>query len=99
SISTLREMATHVASNETVSGLSAQVQALADKIDHLAIGGGGDAFNKLELRIDALSRAVADRTQNGDALPPRLEFLIQSLSEKIEQIQQTRGDQIAIGHL
>ncbi len=99
SIGTLREMATHVASNETVSNLSAQVQALADKIDHLAIGGGGDAINKLELRIDALSRAVTERAQNGDAVSPRLESLLQSLSEKIEQIQQPRGDQIALAHL
>src|SRR5215813_1396374 len=99
SISTLREMATHVASSETVSGLSAQVQALADKIDHIAIGGDRDALNRLELRIDALSRALTDRTQTGDAMPPRLEALMQSLSEKIEQLQQSRGGQIAIDHL
>ena len=99
SIRTLREMATHVASDETVTGLSTQVQALADKIDHLAIGAGvGEALNKLELRIDALSRAMAERAQNGDAVPPRLEALIQSLADKIEQIQQSRGDQIALGH-
>ena len=98
SIGALREMAAHVASNEAMSGLYAQVQALADKIDHLAIGGGGDALNRLELRIDALSRALADRAQNGD-MPPRLEVLMQSLSEKIEQLQPSRGDQIAVGQL
>jgi localization factor PodJL len=91
-------MAAHVASNEAMSGLYAQVQALADKIDHLAIGGGGDALNRLELRIDALSRALADRAQNGD-MPHRLETLMQSLSEKIEQLQPSRGDQIAVGLL
>ena len=96
SIRTLREMATHIASDETVTGLSTQVQALADKIDHLAIGAGvGEALNKLELRIDALSRAMAERAQNGDT---QLEALIQSLSDKIEQIQQSRGDQIELGH-
>jgi localization factor PodJL len=99
SISTLREMAAHVASTDTVSGLSAQVQALADKIDHLAIGGDRDALNRLELRIDALGRALTDRAQTGDAMPPRLEALMQSLSEKIEQLQQSRGGQIAIDHL
>jgi localization factor PodJL len=91
SIGTLREMAAHVASNETMSGLSAQVQAVADKIDHMAVGGGGDALNKLELRIDALSRAVTDRAQSGDTLPPRLEGLLQSLHDKIEQIVESRG--------
>ena len=85
SLATLREMAAHVASNETISGLSAQVRALADKIDHVA-GGGSDALNKLELRIDALSRAMTDRALNGDAVPLRVEALVQSLSEKIEQI-------------
>ena len=99
SLGTLREMAAHVASNETITGLSTQVRALADKIDHLAVGGGSDAFNKLELRIDALSRAMTDRALNGDAVPLRVEALVQSLSEKIEQIQQSRTDQIAIGHL
>ena len=75
----LREMAAHAASDETVSALSARVQALADKIDYLAIGGSaGDAFNRLELRIDALSRAVSDRVHAGDAAIPRLEALIQS---------------------
>ncbi|HEX9071557.1 MAG TPA: hypothetical protein VF852_06355 [Pseudolabrys sp.] len=99
SIRTLHEMATHVASDETVTGLSIQVQALADKIDHLAIGAGvGEALNKLELRIDALSRAMAERAQNGDTVSPQLEALIQSLSDKIEQIQQSRGDQIALRH-
>ena len=99
SLGTLREMAAHVASNETITGLSTQVRALADKIDHLAVGGGSDAFNKLELRIDALSRAMTDRALNGDAVPLRVEALVQSLSEKIEQIQQSRTDQTAIGHL
>ena len=98
SIGALREMAAHVASNEAMSGLYAQVQALADKIDHLAIGGGGDALNRLELRIDALSRALADRAQNGD-MPPRLEVMMQSLSEKIDQFQPSRGDQIAVSQL
>ncbi len=100
SVATLREMAAHVASNETVSSLAAQVQVLAEKIDRLAIGGGtGDAINKLELRIDALSRALTERAQNSDTLPPRLETLLQSLSDKIEQLQQSRGENIALAHL
>jgi localization factor PodJL len=100
SIGMLREMATHTASNETVNRLSAQVQAIADKIEHLAIGGGaGDALNRLELRIDALSRAVSESAHNGAVVAPRLEGLVQSLSEKIGQIRQPRGDEIALGHL
>jgi localization factor PodJL len=32
-------------------------------------------------------------------VPPRLEALVQSLSDKIEQIQQQRGDSVAVDHL
>jgi len=99
SIGSLRDITATVASNETVNGLAAQVQMLADKIDRLSIGGGGDTLNRLELRIDALSRVLTDRTPGGDAIPPHLEALIQSLSEKIEQLQQVGGERIAIDHL
>ncbi|MFN3655765.1 MAG: hypothetical protein ACK4UO_00755 [Pseudolabrys sp.] len=99
-ITTLREMATHVASNEAVSTLAAQVGMLAEKVEHVAgVGVAGDALNSLEQRIDALSRALAERSQNGSSVPPRLEALVQSLSDKIELIQQSRGDNVAVGHL
>lgn len=98
-ITTLRDMAAHVASNETVSGLAGQVQMLGEKVEHLAMGGAGDALNHLEQRIEALSNALAERAQNGSSVPPRLEALVESLSDKIEQIQQSRGDNVGVGHL
>lgn len=99
-ITTLREMAAHVASNEAVSSLASQVQMLGDKVEHMAAGAaGGDALSGLEHRIDALSRAFSERPPNDSAVPPRLEGLMQSLSEKIELIQQWRGDHIAASHL
>ncbi|HEY6834477.1 MAG TPA: hypothetical protein VI251_18545 [Pseudolabrys sp.] len=99
-ITTLRDMATHVASDEAVSSLAAQVHMLAEKVEHIGLGGvGGDALNNLEHRIDALAEALAQRAQAGATVPPRLEALVQSLSDKIEQIQQSRGDNVAIGHL
>lgn len=98
-ITTLRDMAGHVASNETVGRLAAQVHDLALRIEHYGAGSGaGDALNSLEHRISALSDALAERSQNGASVPPRLEALVESLSDKIEQIQQTRGDS-AVGHL
>lgn len=98
-ITTLRDMAGHIASNETVGRLAAQVQDLAQRIEHYGAGSGaGDALNSLEHRISALADALAERSQNGTAVPPRLEALVESLSDKIEQIQQTRGDS-AVGHL
>ncbi len=101
-ITTLRGMANHVASNDTVSALAAEVQALTDKVDHIAhAGANADALSSLEHRIDALGQALAERAQNGGAVPPRLEALVQSLSDKIEQIQaaQAHGGELAGGHL
>lgn len=98
-ITTLREMTGHVASNDAVSRLAAQVAELGDKVDHFAMGGASDALNNLEHRISALSEALAARSQNGASVPPRLEALVESLSDKIEQIQQSRGENVAVGHL
>ena len=85
-------MATHVASTDAVGGLAEQVQMLAEKVDHIAMAGAGsDALNSLEHRIAALSDALAERAQSGGTVPPMLEALVQSLSDKIELIQQSRA--------
>src|SRR5262249_41353506 len=94
---TLRNMAAHVVSDETVGALTDRIQALNDKIDHLRTGeSAGDALNRLELRIDALSRAVSERA-SGDTAIGHVEALLQSLSAKIEQLQ-SRGDWTALDH-
>ncbi|MEJ2625008.1 MAG: hypothetical protein P8Z80_10825 [Pseudolabrys sp.] len=98
-ITTLRSMANHVASNDAVGALAAEVQALTDKVDHIARASTNtDALSSLEARIDALGQALAERAQAGNAVPPRLETLVQSLSGKIEQIQaaqQAHGDTVS----
>jgi localization factor PodJL len=94
-ITTLRDMAAHVASNEAVGMLAEQVQDLAQKVDQLgAVQGVGDAWSSLERRIDALGKALAERANNGASIPPRLEALVQSLADKIERIQETRGEPV-----
>ncbi len=102
-ITTLRDMANHVASNDAVSALAAEVQALTDKIDYIAQASANtDALTSLEHRIDAFGQALAEQARNGNAVPPRLEALVQSLSDKIEQIQsaqQSHGDDVAAGRL
>ncbi len=99
-ITTLRDMATHVASNDAIKGLATQVQALTEKVEHISMSSGAsDALNSLEHRISALSDALAERAQSGATVPPMLESLVQSLSDKIELIQQSRGDNVAVGHL
>ncbi len=86
-ITTLRGMASSVASNEAVGRLSAEVQDLAVKIEQIGRGPIGEVLNNLESRIDALSRSLSERSQAGDAAQPRVEALVQSLTDKIDQIQ------------
>jgi localization factor PodJL len=99
-ITTLREMAAHVASNDAVGRLATEVEKLGDRVEEFGrSGAAADALSNLEQRIDALSRALAERAQNGSSVPPRLESLVQSLAGKIEQIQESRGDNVAAEHL
>jgi len=84
---TLRDIAVQVASNDTINNLFAQVRALTDKIEHLSVAGSaGDAFNRLELRIDALSRSVSENLP----IPARVENLLESLCAKIDDLRQAR---------
>jgi localization factor PodJL len=99
-VNTLRSLSTHIASNETVGRLASEVQALAERVEHVAHAASGSAaLDHLEQRINALADALAERAQSGGAVPPHLEALVQSLSDKIEQIQGSRGDNFALGHL
>ena len=97
-IVTLREMTNHIASDETVGRLAAEVQALGDKIESMAgAGTGGQAFSHLEHRISMLSDVLAERTQSHDGVPTRLEAMLESLHDKIEQNSRGNGD--AFSHL
>ncbi len=97
---TLREMVGHIASNETVSQLAAAVKALGAKADQLAhAAGDSDALINLDHRVTALADVLTERAQSGGAASPQLESLVQSLADKIEQIQSSRGDNVAISHL
>jgi localization factor PodJL len=100
SIATLRQVAEHIASNEAVGRVASDVAMLAEKVDRLAQAGtAGDALSGLEQRISALSDAITARSQAGATVPPQLEALVGSLSEKLERLQDTRGDNVAFGHL
>src|SRR4029077_17879736 len=99
-ITTLRQISTHIASNETVGRLASDVAMLTEKLARIAnAGAAGDILTGLEQRIGALSDALATRSQNGGSVPPQLEALVDSLSSKIEQVQLSRGDNVAVGHL
>jgi localization factor PodJL len=99
-VNTLRSLASHVASNETVGRLAAEVQTLSERVERIAeAAGGAAALDHLEQRINALAEAQAERARTGLSMPPHIEALVQSLSERIEQIQAARGDNVALGHL
>jgi localization factor PodJL len=93
-------MAEHVASNEAVTQLANEVVMLGEKIDYIASAtGGSDALSNLDQRVAAIADALGERAQSGGGVPPRLESLVQSLGEKIEQIHSSRGETGAVGHL
>ncbi len=99
-IVTLREMAEHVATNEAVTQVANEVAVLGEKIDYVARATtGGEALNNLDHRVTAIADALAERSQNGDSVPPRLEALVHSLSDKIEQLQTSRSEPVSLGHL
>jgi localization factor PodJL len=83
--------------------IEAVVHALSDKIDQLQHASGDTvAVVHLEESIDrlvALSASLVEHARNSAAAAPQLEALVHALSEKIEQIQQAPGENIAIAHL
>ena len=92
-VTTLREMAGHIASNETVGRLSAEVQALGEKIEQFAKAtADGGTFDTLESSITSLSDALAERTPSATAVSPRIEPLLEQLVDKVQQIQDSRHD-------
>ncbi len=94
-ITTLRAVANHIASNETVGRLAAEVQALGDKIEHFAKATAeGSTFNNLESSITSLSDALAERSQSA-TVSPRIEPLLEQLVDKVEQIQDSRHSNTA----
>lgn len=90
---TLRELSNRIASNETVSGLAAQVYALNEKIEFMAqAGGAGDgALSHLEQHIAMLSESLAERAHDGGSVSPRLEALVASLAEQVDHLQNARS--------
>ncbi len=97
-ITTLREMAEHVTDNATVRALAAQVQELWLKVDELARASGRAAIEQLEQRFTALADVVSQRAQ-GSAVSPRLEALLESLTDKIERMQYSPESANVFGHL
>ncbi len=99
-IITLREMVCHIASNETVSQLAAEVQALGAKVEQLAqAASSSDALINLDHRVTALANVLTERAQNSGAVSPQLESLVQALGAKVDQLAQAAGSNDALINL
>jgi len=96
----MRGIVTHVASNDALATLTAEVRALSAKVDQVTgPGGESDVLATLEQRIGKLADALEARNRSGHDIPRELETVLAGLSDKIERIQTTRGDEAALGHL
>jgi localization factor PodJL len=103
-VATMQGFVSHVASNEALANLAAEVRALAAKVDQVAAAGTGgighgNALETLEQRVAHIAEALESRMQNGGSVPPQLEAVIQGLTDKIERLQLSRGDDVAFGNL
>jgi localization factor PodJL len=85
----LRGMVSNVASDGTLAQLAAEVRGLAAQFERAAADSSADALAKLEARLGALM-------ESGRAVPPELEGSIRSLSERLDSMQLSQGDQLAI---
>ncbi len=100
-INALRGIVSHVASNDTLARLADEMRGLSAKIDRVGASGAGmsaDAFSALEARIGALTDQLKVRS-DGNALPPQLDNVIKTLTDRLEQVHLSPGDNVALGHL
>jgi localization factor PodJL len=91
----LRGSLTHVASNEALTLLANGVHTLAAKVEQVA---GSDALATLERRVADVAEALQSRHQAGQEAYD-LEALVRELSDKLDRLQPTHADRVAIGQL
>ena len=92
----LRAIVSHVASNEALAKLSDEVRELSGKVDQVA---STDALSTLEHRITSIADALQSRHQQTGQQARDLDAVVHGLTDKLEQLQFSRSDQTAVGHL
>lgn len=88
----LRGVVSNVASDGALAQLAAEVRGLGAQFERAAADSSAEALSRLESRIAALS-------ESGRAVPPELEGSIRELSTKLDRMQLSQGDQLALGAL
>ena len=94
-IAAMRHVGSHVASDGALAQLAAEVHGLAARFERGiadSSGGSNEALARLESRISALA-------ESGRSVPPDLEESMRSLSERLDRMQLSQGDQLAAGGL
>jgi localization factor PodJL len=92
-IAAMRHVGSHVASDGALAQLAAEVHGLAARFEHATQeSSSNEALHRLESRISALM-------ESGRAVPPDLEESMRSLSERLDRMQLSQGDQLALGSL
>ena len=88
----LRGVVSNVASDGALSQLAAEVRGLGAQFERATAESSTEALAKLEARIAALM-------ESGRAVPPELEGSVRALSERLDRMQLSQGDQLALGAL
>jgi localization factor PodJL len=88
----LRGVVSNVASDGALSQLAAEVRGLGAQFERATAESSTEALAKLEARIAALM-------ESGRGVPPELEGSVRALSERLDRMQLSQGDQLALGAL
>ena len=88
----LRGVVSNVASDGALAQLAAEVRGLGAQLERATADSSTEALAKLEARIASLM-------ESGRAVPPELEGSIRALSERLDRMQLSQGDQLALGAL
>ena len=88
----LRGVVSNVASDGALSQLAAEVRGLGAQFERATAESSTEALAKLEARIAKLM-------ESGRAVPPELEGSVRALSERLDRMQLSQGDQLALGAL
>lgn len=85
----LRGIVSNVASDGALAQLAAEVRGLAGQFERAAADSSAEALGRLETRIATI-------LESGRAMPPELEGSIRALSERLDRMQLSQGDQLAL---
>jgi len=85
----LRGTLSNATSDSALAQLAAEVHALTAQVERAAADNSANGLGKLEAKIAALM-------ENGRAVPPELENSIRELSNRLDRIQLSQGDQVAL---